>query len=79
MVVAARNYVTENRLNSAISKIGGLTPDRLAAIKNEFLEDILMDFNEDNEQILEDINAAQQQWIKDRLMAEITQLIDTLN
>ena len=79
LVAAARNYVTENRLNSAVSKIGALTPDRLVAIKNEFLEDILMDFNEDNEQILEDINPAQRQWIKDRLIADITQLIDNLN
>lgn len=78
LVEAAKNYVTNNRLQSAISKIGTLNYDnetRVQAIKNEFLEDTLMDFNADHDDIFEDLNAMQIDWIRERIRAAIQQLI----
>lgn len=73
-----RNYVTANRLDSAISKIGALdinNKQRMLDIKIEFLRDTLDDFNEDNDNLLEELSTEQQEWIKNRIKAEISKRI----
>jgi Rnl2 family RNA ligase len=73
-------YVTENRLNSALSKTGRLdftNEQRMQEIRQEFLDDIFTDFNEDNGQILTELDTAKTQWLRDRLAARITDLISS--
>jgi len=75
------NYITKNRLNSALSKIGALdlaNEKRLYEIKKEFLEDICVDFNEDNGNILADLDEPKIQWLRDRLEARIAEFIASL-
>ncbi|AWH83842.1 2'-5' RNA ligase [Flavobacterium album] len=70
-----RTYLTDNRLNSVISKIGSLdftNADRLAAIHAEYLRDMLEDFNIDNKGVLDEITPSQKEWLINRLNAEIT-------
>lgn len=65
-----RNYVNANRVNSAISKIGSLdstNSDRLNEIQDEIQKDVLVDFNENNNNILSDLTDDQTKWIKARL------------
>jgi len=72
------DYITINRLESAISKIGQLdfsSPKRIEEIKLELLEDSLSEFNEDSDDMLGFISINDSLWIKDRLKAEINQLI----
>lgn len=70
-----QNYVTQNRLNSVLSKIGRLTEERLPEIKTAFREDVWTDFQENNENILNDLEATEQKWLQDRIDAEILLLI----
>lgn len=73
-----KSYLTENRLQSAVSKVGRLdltNSKRVAELELELLDDILTDFDEDNEQILEELNEEQLGWIKDRLRPEVKRLI----
>lgn len=73
------HYVNQNRLNSAISKIGRIdfeNPQRLQAIHNEMLEDICGDFNASNANILNELELDQQEWIMKRLQAMISKQID---
>ena len=74
-------YITLNRLNSALSKIGRLdfdNADRLNEVKKEFLEDIFVDFNEDNGKILDTIDSAKIEWLRNRMMARISEFINQL-
>ncbi len=78
IVEELRNYVTENRLQSAISKIGSLdfeNEKRVAEIANEFLKDTLTDFNENNDNLLQELTSEQNDWITERLKFEIKKLI----
>ncbi|GGB94067.1 RNA ligase family protein [Dyadobacter sediminis] len=73
-----KNYITENRLSSVISKIGSLAfhnPVRLNSIKEEFLKDVITDFNNDNNNILNELNAQQSEWLQGRILKEIERLI----
>lgn len=75
------HYITENRLNSALSKIGRLdfsNEQRLNEIKKEFREDILVDFNENNGHILADLDAPKLQWLRNRISVRITEFITSL-
>jgi Rnl2 family RNA ligase len=77
-----RNYITPNRLESAISKIGALDVEnieRISAIEQEFLLDTIADFNEDNNNILKDFTPDENKWIKDRVSTDITKLITMSN
>ncbi|RAJ77381.1 Rnl2 family RNA ligase [Chitinophaga dinghuensis] len=68
-------YITKNRLDSALSKTGRLdpsNPQRMDAIQQEFLEDILTDFNEDNNAILNELDIAKTNWIRDRIAVRVT-------
>ncbi|MCS3794721.1 RNA ligase family protein [Niastella sp. OAS944] len=76
------NYITKNRLDSALSKIGGLdlaNQERLYEIKKEFLEDICYDFNEDNASILADLDEPKIQWLRARVEVRIAEFITSLN
>jgi Rnl2 family RNA ligase len=78
VVEELRNYVTANRLESAISKIGPLdltNQKRMLDIRTEFLQDSLADFNENNNQLLDDLSLEQQNWIAERIKYEINQVI----
>ncbi len=48
-------------------------------IYNEFVEDILLDFNIQNDQILNDILAEQTEWIINRIKPEIRLLVENHN
>lgn len=73
-----RNYVTKNRLKSAISKIGELDLGnqlRISEIKIEFLEDVITDFNENNNNLLNDLSSDEKKWIIERVNSEINRII----
>ena len=73
-----QNYITENRLESAISKIGAISfedPTRLSEVQLEMLHDTLEDFNENNDDILKQLTVKQNDWIKNRLAALINKFI----
>jgi hypothetical protein len=74
------NYITTNRLNSALSKIGRLdftNEKRLHEIKKEFQDDIFYDFNNDNANILGDLDEPKIQWLRDRIAIRIAEFITT--
>lgn len=78
IVAELRNYITQNRLQSAISKIGTLdrtNPLRVADIKTEFLEDVIVDFNENNNHLLNDLAPDEKEWIMERVHFEIHKMI----
>lgn len=76
-----RNYVTQNRLKSAVSKIGTLdfnNHSRVSEIKKEFLEDVITDFNENNDGLLNDLSSDDQAWIMERINSEINKMITAI-
>ena len=76
-----RNYVTQNRLKSAVSKIGTLdlnNHSRVSEIKKEFLEDVITDFNENNDNLLNDLSPEDKTWIAERINAEINKIITAI-
>jgi len=78
IVAELRNYITQNRLQSAISKIGTLDRTnalRVADIKTEFLEDVIVDFNENNNDLLNDLAPDEKEWIMERVHFEIHKMI----
>ncbi|MCI3938317.1 2'-5' RNA ligase [Chryseobacterium aahli] len=73
-----RKYVTQNRLKSAISKIGELDMSnqlRISEIKTEFLEDVITDFNENNNNLLNDLSSDEKEWVVERINSEINRII----
>ena len=73
-----RNYITKNRLDSAISKIGAVdntNKERISELEDEFLEDVFLDFNLENDQILDEIDEEEKKWIRERIHADIRQFI----
>ncbi|STC92477.1 RNA ligase family protein [Chryseobacterium carnipullorum] len=73
-----RNYITQNRLKSAISKIGKpdrSNPLRIAEIKTEFSEDVITDFNENNNNLLNDLSPDEKEWIMKRVDSEINRIM----
>lgn len=73
-----RSYITKNRLDSVVSKIGALDKNnesRLTAIETEFLHDAIADFNEDHDQVLEELNEVQKEWIKIRIKVDIKRVM----
>ncbi len=78
LVEEIKNYVTQNRLQSAISKIGKLdfdNPKRIKEIENEFLRDIFTDFNENNDSILKELSNQQNNWIEERIKVDCNKMI----
>jgi Rnl2 family RNA ligase len=76
-----RNYITQNRLKSAISKIGQLDRNnliRISEIKTEFLNDVLIDFNENNNDLLNDLLPGEKEWIIERVDFEINKMITSV-
>lgn len=75
-------YITKNRLESAISKIGNLDMNnqlRISEIKTEFLEDIITDFNENNDNLLNDLSLNEKEWIIKRVNSRINKIITSAN
>ncbi len=80
MVEELKHYITRNRLESAISKIGDLdftNEMRMQEIATEFLQDALVDFNEDHNNLWEELSIEQQDWIQERIKAQIHQTLIT--
>lgn len=80
MVEELKHYITRNRLESAISKIGDLdftNEMRMQEIATEFLQDALVDFNEDHNNLWEELSTEQQDWIQERIQAQIHQTLIT--
>ncbi|MEN7551533.1 RNA ligase family protein [Rapidithrix thailandica] len=78
LIEELRNYITYNRLESAISKIGALevnNTQRISEIQVEFLNDVFTDFNENNNNLLMELSPAQKQWIDERIKSEFSKLI----
>ena len=76
-----RNYITENRLNNVLSKIG--RPDvenaeQMEEIKEEFTKDVLDNFDENNERILDMLKDEQKKWLRKRVRAEADALINKI-
>ena len=72
------NFISKNRLESAVSKIGAISfedTSRLRAIQVEMLRDTLEDFNDNNDGLLKQLTEKQSDWIKNRLTAQINKLI----
>ncbi|SEW56389.1 RNA ligase family protein [Chitinophaga arvensicola] len=72
------HYITENRLNSALSKIGRLDPGdekRMQEIKKELQEDVLTDFNEDNDKILDELDEEKREWVKERVWVRVSEFV----
>jgi len=77
-----RNYITINRLESAISKIGALdftNTQRIIDIETEFFKDTLADFNENNENLLEELSVEEKNWIHERVTAEVKKITANFN
>ena len=73
-----RNYITKNRLESAISKTGALdfsNANRVKEIELELFHDTLIDFNENNPNVLSELSESENSWINDRVKAEISKLM----
>lgn len=73
-------YLTENRLNSALSKTGRLdfnNESRIAEVKKELQLDIFVDFNTDNADILGDLKEDDMQWLRNRIAAQIAGFINS--
>ncbi|ASZ13694.1 hypothetical protein KTO58_05750 [Chitinophaga pendula] len=82
LVEEMSNYITDNRLNSVLSKIGRLdeaNEKRMSEIKAEFLEDVYVDFNLDNNDILGELEERNLQWVRDRIAARIEAFITSGN
>lgn len=78
IVEELRNYITLNRLKSAVSKTGKPdigNPNRMSEIKTELLEDAITDFNENNNHLLNDLSQSEREWIRERIQAEIDRFI----
>lgn len=78
IVEELRNYITLNRLKSAVSKTGKPdidNPHRMSEIKTELLEDAITDFNENNNHLLNDLSENEKDWIRERIHAEIDRFI----
>ncbi len=77
-----RNYITRNRLESAVSKVGAIdfsNRERLEEIEKELFNDTLIDFNENNEGLLEELSTEDKDWIYERVNSEVKELINTAN
>ena len=75
-----KNYVTANRLESVLSKTGKIDRSdatRMQEIKEEFVLDVMTDFNEDNIQILAELEEAQRKWLRGRILAEVSKVVTT--
>lgn len=79
LVTEIARYVTVNRLNSVLSKVGRLdtaNSQRMEEIKTAFLEDVYTDFKEDNGDFIAGLDAADARWVQDRIAGRIAALIN---
>lgn len=72
-------YINQNRLNSVFSKTGKVDFNnkiRMEEIFNEFLCDVLVDFNINNDNLLNELSEGQKDWLKNRIKARIIEFIN---
>ncbi|WP_286969985.1 RNA ligase family protein [Flavobacterium sp. UBA4854] len=73
-----RNYITDNRLQSVVSKIGAINLSdqlRMEQIKIEFLKDVIVSFNENNNNLFEYLLPDEKEWLSERIMFEIKKIL----
>ncbi|MGH1517132.1 RNA ligase family protein [Chryseobacterium sp. JK1] len=73
-----KTYVSPNRLESVISKVGALdfnNPQRILEIQKEFLQDVLTDFNENNSDLLTELKQEDMKWIIERIQSDIQKVL----
>ena len=78
LIEELKKYLNPNRLASAVSKVGMLDPgntERWEEIREECLQDIFTDFNENHGGLLNDLNTDQMDWVRDRIRAAIEKLM----
>lgn len=71
-------FVTENRLNNTISKIGEINQNdekRIAQILEAFIADVIESFNEEYDGILEDVSENSKNLIVEKLKSEAKMMI----
>lgn len=71
-----RTYISENRLNSVLSKIGRFRHEIKKEVQIAFREDVWIDFNEHFGNLLNELDAESQKWLKNRVDAEIECLLN---
>lgn len=72
------SFVNENRLQSAVSKIGKIdweNDQRMQQIRAEVANDVWADFDENNTGLLTDLNPEQQEWLRKRLDVQVHELV----
>ena len=74
-----RQYVSQNRLNNVLSKIGNIKAENLAEIIEAFKEDVWIDFNENYGGLLEELAETHQNWLEMRIESEILQHLASQN
>jgi Rnl2 family RNA ligase len=78
IVEACRQGINQPRLDSAISKIGALdfkNTERIEAIQQEMLEDVMQSFEENYPNWLSSLTQAQQEWILERVKARVNHFL----
>ncbi len=73
-------YINQNRLNSVFSKTGKIdfgNKIRMDEIFNEFLCDVLVDFNINNDNLLNELSENQKDWLKNRIKAKIIEFVNS--
>jgi len=73
-----QTYITPNRLDSVLSKIGALdfnNQERINQVRNDYLEDVFIDFNEQHHDLLDLLQTDEITWLKQRTTAAVHQLI----
>lgn len=74
-----RRYITKNRLNNVISKIGqGKIENETwrTTIEIAYLQDILDDFKENNEDFVADLDVTDWTWLKERLLFDVVEFLE---
>ena len=75
-----KTYVSTNRLESVVSKVGALdlnNSQRMLEIQSEFLQDVLTDFNENNGNLLAELEQEDRNWITERIKSDIQKVLVT--
>lgn len=72
------NLINKNRIESVLSKTGAIdmsNQSRMEEIREEFLSDVVVDFNEKNDHLMDELLDDQKSWILQRIKAQIDLLI----
>jgi len=73
-----RRYLTKNRLNNVISKIGQGTMENEVwrqTVETAYLQDIFDDFKENNEEFIADLEPTDWGWLEKRLLGDVVEFL----